>query len=303
MRQIEESVPAFLDYMRSVAEDGKQMQCKSKDMLVAAARGESDAIGQFYQCYNRELMKIAHSRMPHAADDLVALVYERMVEGKFKNIADKIESGAQKPEAFLSIIATTVLNEVRQQARREMKAKHAVKGRSEAPKASKMSRADRGVVDGAVKRAISRLSTAAGAFIKDLIYDEVGNLRMDSLLKIRTKGQTDPVVKVFKQVALKHWPDKKPNNAEREGNKARTMFLKHLCKDVAIRDLLPGGRGRSAGSSFFGAKFEPICVEAEGMEDVYEFALAAGLIEDTNVNPSVLEDLVLNWLIGVVSED
>lgn len=288
-----EAVDAYLYLARMTPTLAESEDAGIGEIAAKAALGDGNAIGQLFVHYQRPLTKIAAAMVgADLAQDVVQDIFVRMSKGSFAKHAPAFKADGRSAWLMLASAVKNLSRNVIQKRSHEKPMAttgdddEATLEPEDRPQ-SGPSAAEVSVVAKALQRAKenAKLSPAEHGFIDALLA--AGAL---------TGGQTKGAAGVsIKDLAQKFWPDKAVNAAEVSAVRARKRFLSQLCQDPEINRLLPTGHARSAKSSFFGAKFKPLCDEQ--VDPVLRFAAQLGLLSaDSPNNVDRIYEDVLRWV-------
>jgi hypothetical protein len=303
---IRESVESYLFLSRC------QLEGKGDDigeLIQKAAGGDSAAVGEIFVRYQPDLLRVAKSRARQVGDaeDAVQDVFLKLSESPLlKTFQAKVEKGQRKPREIIATLKTAVINQLKNVASAQAKRGMTHRSTSDVNPASgsigsighsggkttKLSKVERDVVKRVLQRTLKQanLSKKERRFIELLVVDKTGGIKEPG------HGMT---AKVVNAIGLK--PSKGGQSPLTNANRVKERFLKLFCKDRELRDLLPTGHARAAGSSHFRKDLKAVC-EDEEFWPVIEFAAATHHIDENLsitfgwLTPDSATDLVLSWI-------
>ena len=277
---LEEAVNAHLFFHRPISEAESP---KLVALAKKAVEGDMGALNDLITSLQRNLVATAKAvvKNPDDAEDVVqdALM---AVLGK----PDSIKRFKNDPKGVIPFLHKTVRNKAINLGKKLSRGKSTADP-STLPAASTPSRLGdeaKKVVRDAIKRALesTKLSKAERAFLTDMFGGED--------IKGTEYGAAGKL-------------GKKHGVPSHQQTRARDKFLKQLCTDKELCDLLPSGRARKHGAKIAGLPTN-ICDKVKG-SCVEDFAAHLyGLNEDASwLRGDAAADLVLSWISGVLASE
>jgi DNA-directed RNA polymerase specialized sigma24 family protein len=230
------------------------------DLLQRAAQGDKDAVNEVFLRYHDELLRVAKARAKNKADaeEVVQDLYVKLAETPvLQRFWAKVQTKQRVPADLISVLKTALINQLK-----NVHTKKSAQSLATDPSAKGgpgLSDADKQVVRTVLRRALekAKLSDDERKFIELLIVSKEG--------EVSAPEHRGDIMTAAKQAGLKAPGGGDATNVQAQ--RVRDRFLKQFCNDKELRDLLPGGRKRTAMSSFFRKNIKAVCPESESDSD------------------------------------